>query len=282
MQLVMFTKHLQEFSVAETAKRVKTLGFDGLDLTVRPGGHVEPERVGTDLARAVADAHGEGLSIPLISTAITSPRTPHAEATLAAAAHDDIRKIKLGYWNIPKGSTLPQAIDQARRELDGLEKLAETYQITLGIHNPSGAPYVNCQPAVLWMLLRERDPNRIAAYFDPGHATVEGGNGGWRQGFELLSPHIRLVAIKDFAWKPEAGKPKTVWQNVYVPLREGIVPWPEFFERLAKTRFDGPISLHSEYQGKGSWRNLNTAELIDQTAADLAFVKAMLAAHPIG
>ncbi len=282
MQLVMFTKHLQEFSVAETARRVKALGFDGLDLTVRPGGHVVPERVGADLAKAVADAHGEGLTIPLISTAITSAATPHAEATLAAAAHDDIRKIKLGYWNIPKGGTLRAAIDQARRDLDGLEKLAETYHVTLCVHNHSGAPYVNCLPAVLWTLLRDRDPNRIAAYFDAGHATVEGGNGGWKQGFELLAPHVRLVAIKDFAWKSEPGKPKAVWQDVYVPLRDGIVPWPEFFERLSQTSFDGPISLHSEYQGKGSWRDLNTKELIEQTAADIAFVKAMLVAHPIG
>src|SRR5205085_716697 len=88
----------------------------------------------------------------------------------------------------------------------------------------------------------------------------------------LLRPWPRHVAIKDFAWKSVPGKPKAVWQDVYVPLREGIVPWPEFFERLARTPFDGPISLHSEYQGKGSWRNLNTTELIEQTAADLAFV----------
>ena len=61
-----------------------------------------------------------------------------------------------------------------------------------------------------------------------------------------------------------------------------IVPWPEFFERLARSSFDGPTSLHSEYQGKGSWRDLTTAELIEQTRADLAFVKALLAAHPKG
>jgi sugar phosphate isomerase/epimerase len=282
MQLVMFTKHIQDLSIAEASRRVKAIGFDGLDLTVRPGGHVVPERVGTDLPKAVADAHGEGLSIPMISTAITSATTPHAEATLAAAAHDDIRKIKLGYWNIAKGSNLRDAMDRVRRDLDGLEKLAETYQVTLGVHNHSGAPYVNCQPAILWMLVRDRDPNRIAAYFDPGHAAVEGGSGGWRQGFELLAPQTRLVAIKDFAWKSEPGKPKAVWQSVYVPLRDGIVPWPEFFERLSKTSFDGPISLHSEYKERGTWRVLNTPELLEQTAADLAFVKALIAAHPIG
>ena len=132
------------------------------------------------------------------------------------------------------------------------------------------------------MLVRDRDPGRIAAYFDAGHAAVEGGNGGWRQGFELLAPHLRMVAIKDFLWKPEPGKPKAAWHDYQTPLRDGIVPWPEFFERLSKASFDGPISLHSEYQGKHSWRDLTTEELIAQTAEDLAFVKAMLAAHPIG
>jgi sugar phosphate isomerase/epimerase len=282
MQLVMFTKHLQEFPVAEAAKRVKAMGFDGLDLTVRPGGHVVPERVGVELPKAVADARAEGLTVPMISTAITAATSPHSEAILAAAAHDDIRKIKLGYWNIPKGGTLRQALDQSRRELDGLEKLAETYHVTLGIHNHSGPGYVNCQPAVLWTILRDRDPDRIASYFDAGHAAVEGGNGGWSQSFDLLSPQIRMIAIKDFAWKSEPGKPKAVWHDLQVPLRDGIVPWPAFFERLSHTTFDGPISLHSEYQGKHSWRDLTTAELIEQTAADLALVKAMLVAHPIG
>lgn len=282
MQLVMFTKHLQEFPIPEASKRVKAIGFDGLDLTVRPGGHVEPGRVGVELPMAVAAARAEGLTVPMISTAITGANTPHAEATLAAAAHDDIRKIKLGYWNIPKGAMLPKAIDQARRELDGLEKLAETYHVTLGIHNHSGPGYVNCLPAIIWTLVRDRDPGKIAAYFDPGHATIEGGNGGWVQGLELLGPHLRIVAIKDFAWISGPGKPKAVWHDKQVPLRDGIVPWPAFFERLSRTSFDGPISLHSEYQGKHSWRDLTTNELIEQTAADLAFVKAMLAAHPVG
>ena len=94
MQLVMFTKHLQEFPVAEAAKRVKALGFDGLDLTVRPGGHVVPERVGVELPKAVAAARAEGLGVPMISTAITGATTPHAEAILAAAAHDDRRSTR--------------------------------------------------------------------------------------------------------------------------------------------------------------------------------------------
>ena len=78
--LVMFSKMLGEFPVAEAARRIKGLGFEGVDLTVRPGGHVLPERVATDLPEAVKAIRGEGLSVPMITTAITRAGDPHAEA----------------------------------------------------------------------------------------------------------------------------------------------------------------------------------------------------------
>ena len=46
--------------------------------------------------------------------------------------------------------------------------------------------------------------------------------------------------------------------------------------RGARVKYDGPVSLHSEYQGPHSWRDLTTPELIRQTAEDLAFVKSLL------
>jgi sugar phosphate isomerase/epimerase len=275
MTFVMFSKMLQEFSVAEAARRIKALGFDGVDLTVRPKGHVEPEQVARELPEAIGAIHDQGLTIPMISTAITAAGQPHAEATLEAAARQGIRRLKLGYWNAPKGK-LTEAIDQARRSLDGLERLAESHRVTFGVHNHSGPGYVNCQPSVVWLLLRDRDPNLVASYFDPGHAAVEGGSGGWRQSLELLAPRIRLVAVKDFGWKSEPATPKAVWHAQQVPLRDGLVAWPEVFQTLARIGYDGPVSLHSEYKGAHSWRDLSTAELIEQTGNDLTFVRSLV------
>lgn len=273
--LVMFSKMLGELPVAEAARRIKRLGFDGVDLTVRPGGHVLPERVEKDLPEAIRVIAGEGLAVPMITTEIARAGDPHAGAVLATAAALGIRRAKLGYWNAPKGG-LAQSIDRARRELDGLERLAEASHLTLGVHNHSGPGYVNCEPMTIWALIRDRNPAHVAAYFDPGHAAVEGGAGGWRQGLELLGPHLRMVAVKDFAWTSEPGRPKAVWKERLVPLRDGLVPWPEVFATLAALRFDGPVSLHSEYKGPHSWRDLSTDELIAQTADDLAFVKGLL------
>jgi sugar phosphate isomerase/epimerase len=171
---------------------------------------------------------------------------------------------------------LAESINRARRELDGLGRLAEASHLMLGVHNHSGPGYVNCQPMTIWSLIRDRNPDHVAAYFDPGHAAVEGGSGGWRQSLELLGPRLRMVAVKDFAWTSQPGKPKAVWHERLAPLREGIVPWPEVFRDLAALKFDGPVSLHSEYKGSHSWRDLSTDELIAQTADDLAFVKSLV------
>ncbi len=42
MNFVMFSKMLGDLTVVEAARRIKALGFDGVDLTVRPGGMFSP------------------------------------------------------------------------------------------------------------------------------------------------------------------------------------------------------------------------------------------------
>ncbi|MGA3241771.1 MAG: sugar phosphate isomerase/epimerase, partial [Bryobacteraceae bacterium] len=71
-QLVVFSKHLPDLNYEELGKTAKELGFDGVDLTVRPKGHVPPERAAEDLPRAVDTLRKHGLSVPMITTEITS------------------------------------------------------------------------------------------------------------------------------------------------------------------------------------------------------------------
>ena len=49
LKICVFSKHLQWANVKEAAAVAKEIGYDGIDLTVRAGGHVLPERVEADL-----------------------------------------------------------------------------------------------------------------------------------------------------------------------------------------------------------------------------------------
>ena len=50
----LFSKHLPNLNWQKLGQTVKKLGFGGVDLTVRPQGHVLPERAAEDLPKAVA------------------------------------------------------------------------------------------------------------------------------------------------------------------------------------------------------------------------------------
>ena len=65
MQFVLFTDNLNSFKVPQLLAEAKKIGFDGLDLTLRPGGHVEPENAEAGLAEAKRAADEAGMSIPM-------------------------------------------------------------------------------------------------------------------------------------------------------------------------------------------------------------------------
>ena len=277
MKLLMFTKHLQELPLDEMVEVVKGLGFQGLDLTVRPGGSVLPERAKAELPGIAKAASKGGLEIGMFSTGITAAEEPHAEGIFRAASELGVRFLKLGYFRYEGFGSAARQFEAVRGRLTGIAALARRYGVTACVHTHSG-DFIPPGGGLLYVLLRDFDPAEIGAYVDPGHMTVEGGFSGWKMALDLLSPQIKLVAIKDFQWF-EASDPrlgKKAWAAKLVPLTEGIVRWPEVFSCFRSAGYDGYVSVHSEYQGAHSWRDLTVRELIDQTRVDLDYLRKVI------
>ena len=62
--ICLFSKYLVKLHYSEFGGVLRDLGFAGCDLTVRPGGHVEPALSAADLYRAVEAIRGEGVESP--------------------------------------------------------------------------------------------------------------------------------------------------------------------------------------------------------------------------
>lgn len=280
MKLVMFSKHLQPHPVPKAGEMVKQLGLEGLDLTVRPGGHVLPENVTTALPVAVRQLREMGLDVPMITTGILRADERFTEPIMETAARLGIREVKLGYWTYRPFGTLAANLDTARKTMDGLEALARKHNVRASVHIHSGEPYLSAVASNVYMLLKDRDPHHAGAYLDPGHMTLEGGAGGWKQGIDILQQYVSMVAVKSFGpfREQDAATGEVRWQHKIVPLKEGTVRWREVFTALKQLRWDGVVSIHSEYQGKGSFRDLTTDEVIAQTRDDLAYLRPILRA----
>lgn len=241
--LCLFSKHLPKLNYADLSRTVKQMGFDGVDLTVRAGGHVLPERAAEDLPRAVETIRGQGLAVSMITTGLISAADPAARPTLATAGRLGVPFFKLGYWQYSPAISIESRIAEVRRDAGALVALGKEQGVAAGYHNHSG----NYVGAAVWdirSIIGDMDPKWIGYYFDPCHATAEGGEGGWQISLRMALTRIKMVAIKDFFWDKRAGK----WEMRMCPLGEGMVRWPEFFAALREARFTGPISMHVEYE----------------------------------
>jgi sugar phosphate isomerase/epimerase len=272
MRFMMFSKHLQSLPLQTAAQKVRELGFEGLDLTVRPGGFVEPAQVQQRLPAAIATCADAGLKIGLLTTSITDSSDPYAAKTFEAAAANDVREVKLGYWNYETFGSYRDLLSKVARDIDSIAKVAEKTGVRANVHIHSGN-HMTASAPVVWSLIKDHDPRAIGAYIDPGHMMIEGGRDLWRQGIDLLRDRISLVAIKDLTWEKidDAALGKSRWISHMVPLRQGIVPWPRVIACLKQVGFDGWLSFHSEYQGWHSWRDLSVEQLLQQTKDDLSY-----------
>jgi sugar phosphate isomerase/epimerase len=257
-QLCIFSKHLPKLNYDELGKTSRQLGFDGVDLTMRPQGHVLPERAAEDLPRAVEAIRSHGLAVPMITTELLSFAHPTARPILSTAARLKVPYYKPGYWRYGNRD-VNQVLAGVKRDVEGLLELGKQYGIEAGFHNHS-ADYVGMALWDIREIIRDLDPRWIGYYFDPAHATVEGGLAGWQVSLRFALPRLKMVALKDFYWEKQKGR----WQAKWCPMGEGMVNWPRVFSAFAGARFSGPISLHVEYE---------SADEMAAIARDLEFIK---------
>ncbi|GMV91049.1 MAG: hypothetical protein AMXMBFR82_08270 [Candidatus Hydrogenedentota bacterium] len=236
-----FSKHLQFIEdYAELARAAKDLGLDGLDLTVRPGGHVLPENVATDLPRAVEAIRAEGLDVPMITTRLNDAADPEARPILQAASALGIKYVRVGGLSYSDDGVILSELDGFTEQMRALTSLLEEFDMTAGYHNHSGGTNVG---AVLWDLhevIRAVNSDHFGSNFDIGHAAVEGAYAAWRINTRLLAPYVKMMAVKDFVW--DGDRPR------WVPLGEGVVQTVEFLKILRAADFAGPVSIHFEYK----------------------------------
>ena len=273
MKIGAFTKSFQDWPIPVVCHRFHEIGLDGLDLTVRRGGHIEPVEVAEQLPLAAKAALEAGCEILFLTTDITDP-TPEAEKLLAVARDLGITRIKLGYYRYKPFGTLRSQLDETRQRIASVVKLAGRYSVLPCVHVHSNT-FIPSHGTMLYELIKDLSPDEVGAYVDTLHMALEGGGDGWRQGLDLLAPWVALVGVKNFAWqRAERDKSGQLrWQHRVVPIADGISPLPEFVATLEKIGYDGIYSLHSEYRGKHSFKDLDTEACLAQTAEDLKFLR---------
>lgn len=256
-RFTVFTKPWPDLSLDDLGALVARMGFDGVELPVRPGYQVKPENAAKMLPVAAATLKKHG--VDLVSVA-----GPCTEDMVRACgdAGESILRIMLP---IPKELDYLSCIDRARREWEALLPVLEASGVTLGIQNHKGRFLTHAMH--LHHALLSYDPKHIGAVWDAAHEAFAGSDP--ELALDIVWPHLCLVNLKNGLWERDGVDDLgvTQWKSHWVAGHEGLCNWPRVTHELNRRGYTGDICLTAEYSDK-------TPDDVEKlVAADLTLAK---------
>ena len=247
MKLIVFSKMLSDKSVDQLADLAQELGIDGYDLAVRPGHPVNPDNVSTALPAAAQLFRDRDLDIPLLTanTDLVDPGVEAADTLLAAMADAGAPRVKLGYYKIDLNGSYWDQVEVTRRHLEGWGELAAKHGVQVVYHTHSNR-CMGLNAGMLMHLLRGLDASRVGAYLDTGHLVGEGEE--FVVATKIAAEYLTCVSLKDFNLHRGEKANHGVKSRDVVEAGLGMVDWTSVFAELKALEFDGPASIHCEFE----------------------------------
>jgi len=261
-QLALFTKPWKSLSLPELAQHIKSLGFDLIELPVRPGFQVKPANIERALPTAVKQLGEQGVRV--LNVTADMPLDDERLYSACAAAGIGMNRVMfwqrdLDYWS---------AEAEARERLDAALPFCEQYNFQIGIQNHSGR-FVPVNEMGMVNLVKDYNPRHVAAVWDPAHNALEGMNSD--SALDVLAPHLCVVNLKNAYWRRVSGPEAEVaeWKIYWTSGAQGRASWAQVIAKLKAIEYQGPICFSAEYSDED-----RVDELIVQ---DLAFARGLLA-----
>jgi len=272
IEVSIFSKHLQFLDYNEMAAVAAEIGFDGLDLTVRPKGHVLPTRVSHDLPDAVVAMKKYGLKAKMLTTNIWDINEATHRKVLEVSSSLSFSHYRTGWLIYPEEKLITESQDVYAKQAKQLELFSKDLGL-IGCYQNHAGNHVGSPIWDLPIIFSESNNTNIGCQYDIRHAVVEGGS-SWELGLRRIAPFIKSIVIKDFKWGYKEGK----WQPINTPLGEGMVDFNRYFSLLKKYKINVPISLHLEYDLGGAEHGAteitcDKKEVFAKMKKDLSFIR---------
>jgi sugar phosphate isomerase/epimerase len=254
MKLGVFTVSMPEYEPLRALEVLAEMGYDGVEWRVcqDPGDRKTPtfwsgNRTSMTAAELMARA-GElkakagalKLKMPALAAYIGCQDLAVVEEHFRAAAAIGARNVRIspGGYDRARGD-YPAQVKEARAQYRKVARLAAKHggRALIETHMGQLGPSVTKARAIL----EGMDPEQVGIMWDPGNQVVEGGE-VYSMAIESAGPYLGEVHAKNLAFvKGEAKAERTTWQAVSVPMREGLVDWPEVIGALKKAGYKGWI-----------------------------------------
>jgi sugar phosphate isomerase/epimerase len=261
-KFAVFVKPWKTLSIPELGRFIKDIGFDWIELPVRPGFPCEPEDIEQSLPKAVAQLAEAGVYVLNVTVAL--PLDDERLYAACAEANVPMNRVifsrrSMSYW---------EAEAEARRQLEAAMPWCEQYGLQIGVQNHVGGS-LPVNEMGLYHLVKDYDPKYVGAIWDAGHNGLAGMDP--EPALEVVESHLCVVNLKNAYWRRVSGPEAEVaeWQVYWTSGRQGRASWPRVAAKLKAMNYQGPICLTAEYSNEHAVNRL--------IVEDLAFAKACFA-----
>jgi len=261
----LYSKVLVKIGYIDLPPIVQAMGFDGVDLSVEPDGHVIPAKAGNQLMPALEACTGIGLDVPMITTQLTHAQDRDSQEVLGLATYIQVPFYRSGHFKCTGSTQVEMQLPYVQRDIANLALLGRYTKMSMGVPN-----YMEGQEGAavsdINRVIRPLDPKWVGFDFDVASAAMEGGPAGFEGPLAIALTRLKMVTLRDFKWDGPEGGPRTAKP---CPLGDGVVDFAKLFAALAKARFAGPVTLTVDHSPTGE---------VDAIKHDLAFVRKQIAA----
>lgn len=266
--IVIFEKPIQNLSYEVIGEELAKMGVQGIEATIRKGGHIEQDNAGEEIPKMVASLAQNGQKALIAATNVNEPNGEN-EKFLRILKANGITRYRMDYYRYDlKKSPLAQLRENTARlkDLAAMNKeigMQSLYQIHSGSGN---AGSLSWDAAIMFEGI---DPDNAAVAFDLRHVRTDSG-----LSFDLalanLRPHIRSIYVKDALW---GGERTNKLRNV--PLDTGFVD-RDTFNKVRKGLEPMPLSLHMEWGKTQLYPKEEAMEAVEFIARDVKTLKSWL------
>ena len=271
--IAIFEKPFEGLSYDKLAEAIAQTGAAGIEATIRPGGHIEPNQAAEEIPKMIAALEQRDLRIIIAATHIESANS-ESETFLRTLVAQGISHYRLKHFRFDLNKSIPAQLDRFTKKAEEIAAMnAEVgiqglYQTHSGSSRDRG--YVGVLGIDAAIMLRDVDPNALGLAFDTRHVQKDTGS-SIHLAIAAMKPHIRSIYVKDGLWTGERS-------NEYrdVPLDTGFVT-EGVFEEARSGISSMPLSIHMEWLGYRVFPDSEIQDAVDACRRDVKTLQGWLA-----
>ena len=140
--ICVFTKPFQSLTYDELADQIAELGFDGVEVPIRDGGHIEPAAVPDELPKMVDALKKRNLDLTIMTSSINDPNDPLTEKILKTASELGVRRYRMKYLKYDFNKPILEQLDEWRPRVKDLAAMNKQFGVTAVYQNHAGRNYL--------------------------------------------------------------------------------------------------------------------------------------------